>query len=95
MKSIAIMDGTVSCTSDLTTLGALASSKVLASNCQSLFPGDLTWGYTAGWRLSVAMAGAPGIIILFAGIVLPDSPNSLAERGHFEEARRVRAAHYV
>lgn len=35
------------------------------------------------------MAGAPGIIILFAGIFLPDSPNSLAERGNVEKAKEV------
>ena len=46
-----------------------------------------------GWRLSLALAGAPGILILFAGIVLPDSPNSLAERGKYEEALRVGCLH--
>ena len=38
-----------------------------------------------GWRLPLALAGAPGFIILIAGIVLPDSPVSLIERGHLEK----------
>ena len=38
---------------------------------------------------SVAAAG-PGIIILLAGLILPESPSSLAENGHIERARHVR-----
>ena len=40
-----------------------------------------------GWRLPLALAGAPGLIILIAGIVLPDSPVSYIERGHLEKVR--------
>lgn len=42
-----------------------------------------------GWRLPLALAGAPGLWILFAGLVLPDSPNSLAERGRYDEALKA------
>jgi sugar porter (SP) family MFS transporter len=42
-----------------------------------------------GWRLPLAIAAVPGIFILLAGIILPDSPNSLLERGKTEEALRV------
>lgn len=42
-----------------------------------------------GWRLPLALAGAPGLFILFAGLILPDSPNSLLERGKDAEALRV------
>ena len=38
---------------------------------------------------SIAAAG-PGIIILLAGLILPESPSSLAENGHIERARHVR-----
>ena len=34
-------------------------------------------------------AAVPGFIILIAGIILPESPSSLAEHGHIEKARKV------
>lgn len=42
-----------------------------------------------GWRTSLGLAGAPAVILTLAAIVLPETPNSLAERGHIGEARRV------
>ena len=42
-----------------------------------------------GWRLPLALAGAPGLFVLFAGCVLPESPSSLAERGRYEKAAQV------
>lgn len=47
-----------------------------------------------GWRLPLALAGGPGIFIFVAGLVLPESPNSLAERGRYEEAAKVRPLCY-
>ena len=46
-------------------------------------PGDM------GWRISLALAAAPAVILTLAAILLPETPNSLAERGHIQEARRV------
>ena len=46
--------------------------------------------YPWGWRVSLALAGMPAIILTFGGIFLPDTPNSLIERGHKEQGRRVR-----
>ena len=37
-----------------------------------------------GWRISLACAGAPAIVLTIGGLVLPDTPNSLIERGKFE-----------
>ena len=34
-------------------------------------------------------AAAPGFIVILGGLVLPDSPVSLIERGHLEKARKV------
>lgn len=34
-------------------------------------------------------AAVPGIIILIAGLILPESPSSLAETNNIDEARRV------
>ena len=45
--------------------------------------------YPWGWRVSLGLAGIPAIILTIGGIVLPDTPNSLVERGYEEEGRRV------
>ena len=37
----------------------------------------------------MVLAAVPGFIILVAGIILPESPSSLAEHGHIEKARKV------
>lgn len=42
-----------------------------------------------GWRLSLGLAAIPGTILLLGGVFLPDSPNSLVERGDFVEGKRV------
>ena len=42
-----------------------------------------------GWRTSLALAGLPAVILTLAAILLPETPNSLAERGHIEQARRI------
>ena len=41
------------------------------------------------WRVSLAGAGVPALMLLVAGVLLPDSPSSLAERGHPGPARAV------
>lgn len=47
-----------------------------------------------GWRLSLGGAMVPALIITVGSLILPDTPNSLIERGNHEEAitklRRVR-----
>lgn len=45
--------------------------------------------YPNGWRISLALAGMPAIVLTFGGIFLPDTPNSLIERGKKEEGRKV------
>ncbi|XP_031492902.1 sugar transport protein MST3-like [Nymphaea colorata] len=42
-----------------------------------------------GWRLSLALAAVPAIIMTVGSVFLPDTPNSLIERGHHEKARRM------
>lgn len=42
-----------------------------------------------GWRTSLAIAGLPALILTVSSILLPETPNSLAERGQVEKARRV------
>ncbi len=45
--------------------------------------------YPWGWRVSLGLAGVPAIILTIGGIVLPDTPNSLVERGFEEEGRKA------
>ena len=42
-----------------------------------------------GWRLSLALAVLPAIILTLGGIFLPETPNSLLERGKDAEARAI------
>ncbi|XP_026662596.2 sugar transport protein MST6-like [Phoenix dactylifera] len=42
-----------------------------------------------GWRVSLALAAVPGAIIAIGALKLPDTPNSLIERGHGEEAKAM------
>uniref|UniRef100_A0A0D9XDQ8 Major facilitator superfamily (MFS) profile domain-containing protein n=2 Tax=Leersia perrieri TaxID=77586 RepID=A0A0D9XDQ8_9ORYZ len=42
-----------------------------------------------GWRLSLGLAALPATLMTIGGILLPETPNSLIERGRVEEGRRV------
>ena len=42
-----------------------------------------------GWRISLACAGIPAIVLTAGGLLLPDTPNSLIDRGHEEEGKQV------
>ena len=42
-----------------------------------------------GWRLSLAGAGVPAVLLLAAAAVLPDTPVSLHARGYPEDALKV------
>nr|CAD1841176.1 unnamed protein product [Ananas comosus var. bracteatus] len=42
-----------------------------------------------GWRISLALAAIPGAIIAVGSLFLPDTPNSLIERGHADRAKRM------
>ncbi|DBA80098.1 hypothetical protein WJX79_008133 [Trebouxia sp. C0005] len=41
-----------------------------------------------GWRLSLGFAFCPSFVLFLGGVFLPDSPNSLLERGKPEQARK-------
>ncbi len=42
-----------------------------------------------GWRLSLGLAAVPALFFFFGTLLLPDSPNSLLQRGHEAEGRKV------
>jgi sugar porter (SP) family MFS transporter len=48
-----------------------------------------TQHHSWGWRVSLAIAFVPAFILFWGGILLPETPNSLIERGHLDEAQRV------
>ncbi|CAK0785840.1 hypothetical protein CVIRNUC_009052 [Coccomyxa viridis] len=64
----------------------LVTIGILVAGCINLGARNI---HPWGWRLPLAIAAVPGFIILLAGIILPESPSSLAENGHVEKARRV------
>ncbi|XP_068634607.1 sugar transport protein MST3-like [Aristolochia californica] len=42
-----------------------------------------------GWRVSIAMAAVPALIMTIGAVFLPDTPNSLVDRGHREKAKTI------
>ncbi len=42
-----------------------------------------------GWRTSLALAGIPAVVLTLGGMFLPETPNSLMERGHYDKARQI------
>jgi MFS family permease len=44
-----------------------------------------------GWRISLGLAGVPAILLTLGGLLCPETPNSLIERGKLEKGRNVLA----
>lgn len=42
-----------------------------------------------GWRVSLGLAGVPALVLTLGGVFLPETPNSLIERGYEAEGRAV------
>lgn len=42
-----------------------------------------------GWRLSLGLAAAPALVLTLGGVTLPESPNSLIERGMLDRGKEV------
>lgn len=42
-----------------------------------------------GWRVSLGLAAVPAVIMTVGALVLPDTPNSIMERGRAEEAKAM------
>ncbi|KAG0454873.1 hypothetical protein HPP92_024165 [Vanilla planifolia] len=65
----------------LTTVVGILVAEVINYFTEKLHP----WG----WRLSVGLATVPATLMFVGGLFLPETPNSLVERGRVEEARRI------
>ncbi|CAN1164991.1 Sugar transport protein 10 [Linum perenne] len=63
------------------TLGILAASLINYGTAQ------IKGGW--GWRLSLGLAAVPAIMIIIGSIFLPDTPNSILERGDTDTAREM------
>ncbi|PIA26663.1 hypothetical protein AQUCO_09100076v1 [Aquilegia coerulea] len=59
----------------------------LVANLVNYGTNQIKGGY--GWRLSLGLAGVPAIIMTIGSLLLPDTPNSLIERGHREKAKTM------
>ncbi|KAK8970576.1 Sugar transport protein 14 [Platanthera guangdongensis] len=64
------------------------------TTCLGILVADLINYFTEkihpwGWRLSLGLAAVPATLMFAGGLFLPETPNSLVERGMVEEARRV------
>jgi hypothetical protein len=42
--------------------------------------------YEWGWRLSLGLAVVPGLMVMLGCCFVPETPNSLVERGHYQQA---------
>lgn len=43
----------------------------------------------SGWRISLALAAVPAVMMTVGSLFLPDTPNSILERGHTEKSRQM------
>ncbi|KAM0048759.1 putative sugar transport protein STP/MST-like, plant [Helianthus debilis subsp. tardiflorus] len=58
---------------------------IFVANILNYFFDKIKGGW--GWRLSLGGAVVPALIITVGSLVLPETPNSMIERGNIEEAR--------
>lgn len=58
---------------------------ILSANLINYATAKISGGW--GWRISLGLAAVPAAFITLGALVLPDTPNSLIERGHDEKAK--------
>lgn len=60
---------------------------IFIANLVNYGTNQIKGGY--GWRVSLGLAGVPAILMTIGALVLPDTPNSLVERGHRDKAKAM------
>ncbi|KAA8528905.1 hypothetical protein F0562_033603 [Nyssa sinensis] len=60
---------------------------ILIANLVNYATSKMKGGY--GWRVSLGLAAVPAIFMTIGALFLPDTPNSLVDRGHREKAREM------
>ncbi|XP_061376533.1 sugar transport protein 13-like [Gastrolobium bilobum] len=60
---------------------------ILIANIVNWFTAKIEGGY--GWRISVALAGIPALMLTVGALIVNDTPNSLIERGFEDEGKAV------
>ncbi|CAK7338010.1 unnamed protein product [Dovyalis caffra] len=60
---------------------------VLAANLINYLTSKIEAGW--GWRVSLGLAAAPAIFFTIGSLFLPDTPNSILERGNYEKAKKM------
>ncbi|KAL2975418.1 hypothetical protein AAZX31_14G160500 [Glycine max] len=58
---------------------------VVAANCVNYGTARLPWG----WRVSLGLAMVPATIMTMGALLIPDTPSSLVERNHIDQARNA------
>ncbi|KAJ7554396.1 hypothetical protein O6H91_06G138400 [Diphasiastrum complanatum] len=73
--------------------GGLHITYTMALNYGVLISASVNYGTSKikpwGWRLSFGLTAVPAIILIVGLLLLPDTPNSLIERGYLKEGRAV------
>ncbi|CAL8464878.1 g4413 [Coccomyxa elongata] len=60
---------------------------ILIANCINY--GTNFLGPDLGWRLSLGLASVPALVFFVGSVLLPDTPNSLVQRGYEKEGRQI------
>lgn len=60
---------------------------ILIANLVNYGTAEIEGGW--GWRVSLALAAIPALMMTVGAFLLPDTPNSILERGRTEEAKQM------
>ncbi|KAF3450201.1 hypothetical protein FNV43_RR06281 [Rhamnella rubrinervis] len=60
---------------------------ILVANLVNYGTNKISGGW--GWRLSLGLAGVPAILMTVGAIFLPETPNSIIERGNLDKAKTM------
>jgi MFS family permease len=58
---------------------------ILLAQCINYANQDLQWG----WRLNLALAAVPALLLMCGAALVPDTPNSLVERRQEEQGKAM------